>query len=306
MTQQEPMEQPEQQTPSMTVGIQLREARIAQNRELGTVANLLRLDVATLQALENDDHQHLPEPIFVRGYIQNYARLLCIDVEPLLASYNTCAPSEPKLKGAGPNTTFTRPSAHSNGRTQKSMGWMPLLAFGVVIGGIVAVWAYWPLSLNIPGNGELEPEGVLVLPERETEALSIASDDAPPVELVAPNEVMETASAEIEPIVAEGAPIIVKTESVVVEPKPVEVEMVVDRLVLKGDSESWVTIHDQTGERLMYGMLKSGVTREIEGVAPFRVLLGFARGVEVSINDESFDVTPHIKENSARFIVDRP
>ena len=82
--------------------------------------------------------------------------------------------------------------------------------------------------------------------------------------------------------------------------------VVLDKLMLSVEAESWVTIHDSRDQRVAYRLMKAGSQREIEGQAPFKVLLGFAHGAKLTINGQQFDVTPHIKENSARFVIDRP
>src|SRR5574339_387327 len=65
-------------------GASLRAARTAQKLAIGEVARQLRLSVAQVEALEAGAFERLPGPVFVRGFIRNYARLLRQDPAPLL------------------------------------------------------------------------------------------------------------------------------------------------------------------------------------------------------------------------------
>ncbi len=70
------------------------QAREAKNLTLKDVSNHLRLSVKQIESLESNDFAHLPPAAIVRGFIRNYARLLELDAEPLLASYNVRMPQE--------------------------------------------------------------------------------------------------------------------------------------------------------------------------------------------------------------------
>jgi cytoskeleton protein RodZ len=76
--------------PSSETGLggRLVKAREAQGLTVAVVAHKLRLSAATLQALESDRYEDLPEPIFVRGYLRAYARLLGMDREAFVAEYD--------------------------------------------------------------------------------------------------------------------------------------------------------------------------------------------------------------------------
>jgi len=81
---------PEVHEPSPVTGPggRLVKAREARGLTLAVVADKLRLSAATLQALESNRYEDLPEPIFVRGYLRAYARLLEMDAEVFVAEYD--------------------------------------------------------------------------------------------------------------------------------------------------------------------------------------------------------------------------
>jgi cytoskeleton protein RodZ len=69
-----------------TPGRLLAAERMRQNLSLADVSRQLRISERQLSALENDRYDELPGPVFVRGFIRNYARLLKVDPEPLIAA----------------------------------------------------------------------------------------------------------------------------------------------------------------------------------------------------------------------------
>src|SRR5690348_14709964 len=69
---------------SVSPGARLAEARQAQNLAPADVARQLKLSVWQVEALEAGLYQQLPGPVFVRGFIRNYARIVKLDPEELL------------------------------------------------------------------------------------------------------------------------------------------------------------------------------------------------------------------------------
>lgn len=64
----------------------LRSAREALGLSRREIAEALNLLESTVVAIEDDDTARQPEPVFLRGYVRNYAKLLRLDPEPLVAA----------------------------------------------------------------------------------------------------------------------------------------------------------------------------------------------------------------------------
>ncbi len=297
--QEQQIEQP--QTPR--VGEQLKAARIAQNRELAEIAATLCLDSTTLDALESDNEKQLPEPIFVQGYIQNYARLLGLDPQPLLALYKAQAPEVPELKvGGGPKVKAKSARVSETMRFSQRRRHFPFIPLLLVAGLLVGVWLLWGLFISPKGTesvGEI-PQNILLQPsEHAVEELPLQM-----MEAVKEESSMETIE---EPTISESVEEAAVPQTGIedeAEEPPVDVD--VDHLRITTEQDSWVEIQDAQGKRVVYDLLRGGSSREVSGEAPFKVLLGYAHGIELSINGESFDVNPYIRKNSARFSVKRP
>lgn len=65
----------------------LRAEREALGVTVREVSETLNLSMAMIEAIEADDLERLPGPVFARGYVRAYARLLELDPEPLVSCY---------------------------------------------------------------------------------------------------------------------------------------------------------------------------------------------------------------------------
>ena len=65
-------------------GAVLRQAREAAGMSIEQVASQLRMTVRSVANLESDDWTSLGAPVFVRGQLRSYARLLGVDIEPYI------------------------------------------------------------------------------------------------------------------------------------------------------------------------------------------------------------------------------
>ena len=79
-------------------GRALAEARTRRNQTIAEVAQQLKLSTTQVEALEAEDYAHLPGPVFVRGFVRNYARLMDLDGEALVAGLTM--PQDPLATGA--------------------------------------------------------------------------------------------------------------------------------------------------------------------------------------------------------------
>ena len=74
----------DQMTPVAGAGAVLRQAREAAGMSIEQVASQLRMTVRGVANLEADDWDSLGAPVFVRGQLRSYARLLGVDIEPYI------------------------------------------------------------------------------------------------------------------------------------------------------------------------------------------------------------------------------
>lgn len=78
-------------------GSPLREARESQHISLLQAEQALKIKAHYLQAIEDEDLASLPAPVYVRGFLRSYARLLGVDPEEIVSQYRQSSGSEPSL-----------------------------------------------------------------------------------------------------------------------------------------------------------------------------------------------------------------
>ena len=131
-------------------------ARNEKKLTLKDVSNKLRLSIKQIEALESNDFTSLPPAMITRGFIRNYARLLEIDAEPLLASYRTRIPE------ATPSTLNVKTSMHqvmpTSSRNQSSLKYILLASFIILA---AASWYYYAHYMHKPALQVAEGESAL-------------------------------------------------------------------------------------------------------------------------------------------------
>lgn len=284
--QTEPVAEPLGEEASL--GGQLRMAREKLGLDIENLANQLRLSPRQLKALEANDLKALPSPAFTRGFIRNYARLLQVDPEPLLALYRQMA------RDVGANAPITLHSENIPLETGNPRSWMPYLVASVVL-GIAAGgwWAYMDWREGAPAT----PAATADHPASESRSVpaeppvqSEATPPAQPAEASAPvNPVPEAVGPAAEPG-QPAAPVVVSTSQ--------------GRIVMKFSQPTWVRVQDRDGVEVFHKNKPAGSEDAIEGTPPFHLEIGNAAGVELNYNGQPVDLAPHTKANVARLTLE--
>ncbi len=146
-------------------GEQLRAAREAAGMSVHEISARMRLTSGTILALEADDYAQLPAPIFVRGYLRGYARLLELPPEPIVQAYE--------------QRNFEPPSlvADISLGSQMQSGDFPfrIVTWIVVAALIVLVVLWWRSQDSAPVRSETTP------PAEVAEAGRASTPDEAPV-----------------------------------------------------------------------------------------------------------------------------
>lgn len=130
------------------VGQILRDARIAQGITLEDAAVRLRLMQRQIEAMETEDFVSLGQPVFARGFVRNYARLLGLAPEPLLA----------RMKGAPEEPAPVSQAEPPPSRSWLTSPWLFLLLLGVLLLVALPVALYLWLNSDVDeGSGSHAP-----------------------------------------------------------------------------------------------------------------------------------------------------
>lgn len=108
------------------------------------VAGQLHLRTQIIQLLEEDAYQLLPEPVFIKGYMRAYAKLLNVPHEPFLSIFNTFTESNrPPVEKA----LLWQQGRRESTKKEKMMRWMSLV---VVITLMVMAGLWWQRGNEMP------------------------------------------------------------------------------------------------------------------------------------------------------------
>lgn len=68
-------------------GRSLRELREKLGMDLKTISSVTKISLKTLEAIEAEDLEHLPAPVYLKGFLKAYARMLHLDAQKLIEGY---------------------------------------------------------------------------------------------------------------------------------------------------------------------------------------------------------------------------
>lgn len=117
-------------------GERLRNARVSQDMDIVKAAGKLHLTTDMVDAIECDDYSELPARVFVRGYIRNYARLVDLPVDSIMAQFDELWPEDEhkvKVENAPRLPADPRPGNNWSG----GITWLLLIA------GLVLFLVWW-------------------------------------------------------------------------------------------------------------------------------------------------------------------
>ncbi|STY29238.1 DNA-binding protein [Legionella wadsworthii] len=117
-------------------GEQLANIRQQKGYTVEYVANKLHLRARIIELIENNEFHLLPEPVFVKGYLRAYAKLLGTSPEPYLAIFNEQFVVEKKSDRA----LLWQQSKRESHKAEHIIRWFTIL---FALGVIVAVGVWW-------------------------------------------------------------------------------------------------------------------------------------------------------------------
>jgi cytoskeleton protein RodZ len=273
-----------------SAGEQLAAVRQSRGLSVAEIAQQLKLSPWQVEALESGDYKRLPSPVFVRGFIRNYARLLKIDVADMLAT------SEHQLPAAAPlASAVRRASAEIPFPTERRrINWSKYAIATVILLIPLAVYEFYPDDTPEQavksGQVELAPPQVQVVAET-------ASTPVPAVAVTPPS---------LTPVADEPRPERVQPG---VTPPPeaaASAQRAAGEHVVKLHfvRESWVEIRDRSGRKIFSRLNAPGTDKVVSGLPPLSLIVGNANGVQLTHNEQPVNLGPHTKVNVARLTLE--
>ena len=282
-------------TAPRSLGQTLAAERERQGLSRADVAQRLHMSAYQIEAIENGDYGRLPRGTFLRGFVRNYAKVLGINAEPVLALLPEGAPSEKKPGIVVPTQNIRFDPIGE--RLQSPYVKAATLAVVAIAAAFAAMYWWLFIRTTPPGTGARKPP-VVAAPAAAPSATpqlqvpEVIAVEARP-EARKPEPLPPTASAAVAP--ASLRPGAGAQSSAAAEGST---------LKFRFKGESWVEIRDARGKLLFSKLNPPGSETEVSGKPPFNVIVGNAPEVQLFYNDHEFDLEPHTKVAVARFTVE--
>lgn len=312
------MTMPEVHPPATDLGIggRLKQCREERKLTVQDVSAQMRLEPRIIEALEKDDYDNLPAPLYVRGYLRGYAKVLKIDPDTLLAQYES---------GPVAETPEIVPEIKHPTQTSSSDKPVKIITYLITLTLVVMLVTWWQ-SKFVVSSDDADNAGTMVQPESTQSGLgypikvvphpAVPSYRAPeqdePAAAPVTTNTADTQSAPdagsgttpaAGPVAAPvqqpgtGAPAASQTDQNVTVAGPDGP----DHIVIHVTADSWIEVFDANEDKVYRNLARAGEVLQLSGKAPFSVLLGFAQGVSLTFNGKSFDPAPYSRSGVARF-----
>jgi cytoskeleton protein RodZ len=297
--------------PEPSLGSRFRAAREARGLSVADVSASLRAPQGKIEAIEADAFERLGAPVFARGYLLSYARLL--GLPPTVA--DGVLPDGPEPRAQPLHSSVHVPRSRFLLERYARRGAYLVLTASIVAPLIwmasqeqVPVQELGLRSLDAPAGGTdssaLAPFEAVTAVDRPASR----GNDADTATAAREDEGDVTVMASLTPFYGQRAPAPRTQESTV--PPPSQAAPANERPAPAGggwqlrlDDASWVEIKGIGGERLEYGLLPAGAVRSWPADSVASVALGNVEGATLTLDGEPVDLAPFKRANVARFTV---
>jgi cytoskeleton protein RodZ len=281
-----------------TTGPRLKAERERRGLSSQKAADELHLDGWVIDALESEDYERIGPSVYAKGHLKRYAALLGLPPAEIVAGYESRVQT-PKLPASQPSNVRLRTDEPAVGK----LPW-PQIAISVAAALVAAGLLWWRPWQHQHGAGPASGAPLSAHPAAASsdaatgsaaDAVASAADSASP-----PSGSPALASSQSAPPAGAAA------AGPAMQATPAETDVTAGagraHLRLSFSADSWVDVHDAAGRRAFAGNGRANSVKTIDGVAPMRVYLGFASGVQLEINNRAVAIGPQfVAGDVARF-----
>ena len=287
----------------------LRDARVAKKLSYEDVSQHLRISVKQVEALEGDNFAALPEPVIVKGFIRNYARMLGIDALPILDAYKLNVPELSQ-----PCTLQSRINMPMISQDKQSWTMYVVASVLVIIG--LCVWMYYVDLISASTKFGLMHNS---LAPETTAAVTSVKEPLPELALpAAERETQLLQAEETESSTTTASTIDTKVVAPTVRASALQAEAVMSTTLKPGElaytippiklnfsvkEETWVNVSDANGQVVYNKTLIAGTqdSLQVQAALPIKVIVGNVNGTTFIFNGKPVDLASYAKSNVAKF-----
>lgn len=270
----------------MRPGDILRYERKQKGMSIESASRQSRIKSSVLIAIESGETSEIPS-VYLRGYIRNYARFLGVDPADLEDKMENVQGAEPEVR-----SVF---SAKSNlGKAEKWFKASSYLAASALIAALA--WQFTHEAVRF-SQGDAQKTAETVRPEAGESGLDESISPAQR----ATNKHVNASIASVEMLKQgsePGAESTAEQAGTGIGDEADSAQM--HRLSVATSADTWIEILDARGQSLELDLIRAGNRREYNGQAPFRIMIGRASAVVLTMDGEIIDLGPYTRDNVAR------
>ena len=268
---------------------------------LSDIAKELHLDEIRVTALERNDFRSLGAPVFAKGHLRKYAKIVNVDEVKVVADY--CELTE---------ENEVPPLVISKREIYKNISLKPLYLGLIIVSVIVALYFFLtnqdidskqssiesvkPFSGLEELNMESSPN---IMPSNNENEIIESNQD-----IFSLNDQLAEEKSNEEESLEDQFPEIESPQEPYVEQKDITV-MTETQINIIYSGDCWTEILDANGNRLFFDLARAESIVELSGIAPFDILFGDVASVSLLIDGEPFNIAESDRRsnNTARVTV---
>ena len=285
--------------PGASAGVLLAQARQTAGLSVDDVAGQLKLAPRQVAAIERDDFASLPGRTFVRGFIRNYARLVKLDVDTVLAAIPDDGTAQTPERALSTATGRSIGEIPRDSRPRPGMArWMVPLVLAAIV-GVAAFYEFVrpPAPVGAPA-AQVEPVAPAPPPSTPSSTVPSPADEsaAPAGSAGAVIGSTSPATSELPNPLAGGTATATDAGNAARAAAP----PARGQLTLAFRGTSWLEVRDRTGTVVLSMTGAAGTTHDVAVSPPGELVLGNAAAVDATWRGKSVDLASYTKQNVAR------
>jgi cytoskeleton protein RodZ len=301
-------------------GLILSEARKKLSLSVEDVSSRLNFRTNLVSEIEQDIFDPLLPATFNRGYLRSYAKLVAVDIDEVLSAYDMLSVAEVQRSEMQSFSNLTvKQAEHSR------LMWFSYLIVALLFGLMVLWWLQESeVTINLFDKSKKEQtisnttdKAVDVNGVKKTVGASelhttgvIEADKTPkPAEIT---KAVDGVKKDLQATIVDE-----KFESALESPAETKINVntvtelapelfpetapELSTVVFTFLGDCWVNIYDATGDRIAWGVKKSGYVMTVTGKAPLKVTLGKPELATITYNGKQVDMSSFNTGNIAKF-----
>ena len=274
-------------------GQMLSDAREKKGLTQEQIAKKLNFRLLLVKNIEQDKLDQSLPATFNRGYLCNYAKLVGIESVDVLASFDALDAAQIQRSEMLSFSNLTEKQAeHSR------LMWVSYLIVAILIGSTVLWWLQDTNQQTVEQVKESNVKTTLVAKQEKAQQKKSENTKPLPIESGQNKDDLTSQEKIIVPVEVKSvleSSIDNNTEQAVLAAP------LISTAIFTFSGDCWVNIYDASGERIAWGVKKTGYVMTVKGKSPLKITLGKPELATIVFNGQSVDMSPFNVGNIAKF-----